>query len=123
MNKALKLVHQSISDRYSIAFEDFEKVMDGWDIIPLEQNGQLLGAVITKGAELHVGYGIKPQGSIIKHIKATLVKLIEKYGYAVTTVENNYPVGLQFCKRLGFYEIKEENSKIYLKIDRCKLCQ
>jgi hypothetical protein len=123
MNEALKLVHQSISDRYKISFEDFEKVMDGWDIIPLEQNGELLGAVITKGPELHVGYGIKPQGSIIKHIKATLQKLIEKYGYAITTVENNHPVGLQFCKRLGFYEIKEENSKIYLKIDRCKLCQ
>jgi hypothetical protein len=120
VNEALKLVYQSISDRYKISFEDFELLMQGWEVIPLEQNGELLGAVITKGPELHVGYGIKPQGSIMKHIKATLVKLIDKYGFAVTTVESEYAKGLRFCKRLGFVEIAEKNGKIYLKCNKIR---
>jgi len=32
----------------------------------------------------------------------------------------NYDKGLIFCKRLGFYEIAREGSKIILKCDRCK---
>jgi len=89
-----------------------------FDIIPLTQEGRVIGGVLAKGNEIHVGYGIKPKSTIRSHIRATLENMIDKYGYVVTAVMADNKSGLRFCERLGFVKLGEENGTIKLRCDR-----
>ena len=71
-----------------------------------------------KENEVHIGYGIKPKASILRHLKQTLHKVIKKYGFAVTSVQKDNIKGLNFCKRLGFVVFGEESDKILLRCER-----
>ena len=117
--KAIKMIYESIKNRLNMSFEDFYKIMLDWEISPLKEQNVVIGGVLSKGNELHVGYGIKPSASIRKHIKETLKRIIDQYGSAITSVMEENQKGINFCKRLGFVEFKREQSKIYLKCDRC----
>ena len=102
-----------------MSFDDFCVAMNSWDVTPLKENNAVIGGVLAKENEVHIGYGIKPTSSIRGHLRATLKKVLEKYGNAITSVMAENKAGISFCKRLGFIEIKQENGKIYLKCDRC----
>jgi len=95
-------------------------LLDDWIKIPLYENNTLVGCVIQKDNEVHIGYKEQPKSSIRKHLKETLKKILDQYGFAMTAVMDDNEKGLIFCKRLGFYEIAREGSKIILKCDRCK---
>lgn len=118
--QALEMLFLSVKDRMNCDFQTFVDAIKSWEIVPLSQKNEVIGAVMTKENEIHVGYGKKPCGSILKHIKNTLLKIIKKYGFAVTIVSSANQKGLEFCKRLGFVEIKQDNDKIYMKCERCK---
>lgn len=118
-NKAINAIYLSIKDKLNITEEQYAEIMKDWEFVELTQNNEVVGAVIIKGNELHVGYSKKPTFSIRKHIKETLKKLIDINGCAVTTVMKSNKNGLKFCKRLGFEIEKEDQDKFYLKCDRC----
>jgi len=90
---ALKMMFISVKDRLNFGFDVFVNCFKDWDVIPLAQNDKVIGAVILKDSEIHVGYGEKPKGSILKHIKQTLLDVIQKNGFAVTMVSENNPNG------------------------------
>jgi uncharacterized protein YwqG len=116
---ALSMIYSSVKDRLDMEFEQFEVVMKDWQVTPLQEQGSIIGGVLQKENEIHVGYGLKPSSSIRGHIKATLKKIIDQYGSAITSVMEENKKGINFCKRLGFIEFKQEKGKIYLKCDRC----
>lgn len=116
---ALSMVYESVKDRLNMEFKQFEIVMKDWEVTPLQEQGWIIGGVLQKENEIHVGYGLNPSSSIRGHIKATLKKIVDQYGSAVTSVMEENKKGINFCKRLGFIEIKQEKGKIYLKCDRC----
>lgn len=118
--EAIKSIYESVKSRLELSLDDFIKAINDWEIIPLKHDNKVIGGVMIKGNELHVGYGSKPVASIRSHIKATLASLINKYGSAVTVVVKENEAGLNFCKRLGFVVISEEQGKIVMKCDRCK---
>lgn len=114
---ALMMIYKSVEHRLSIDFDKFNEALQDWETIPLMQNGKLIGGVIVKGNELHVGYAEKPAGSIRKNIKEVMKPLLEKHGFVVTTVAKDNINGLNFCKRLGFVETSQDSDKILLKCD------
>ena len=116
----LQVLYDSVAHRLTITFDEFVESLKDWTATGLYENGELIGCVIQKINEVHIGYKVKPKSSIKKHLKQTLKKVIDEYGYAVTYVSEENIEGLKFCKRLGFYEINKESSKIKLKCDRCK---
>lgn len=116
----LQVLYDSVAHRLTITFDEFVESLKDWEATGLYENGELIGCVIQKINEVHIGYKVKPKSSIKKHLKQTLKKVIDEYGYAVTYVSEENIEGLKFCKRLGFYEINKESSKIKLKCDRCK---
>jgi len=120
MENCLEILYESVKSRTSLDYETFANNLKTWKKIPLFQNNTLVGCVIQNGNEVHIGYKDKPIASIRKHLKETLKKVLNEYGYATTAVMNDNVIGLNFCKRLGFYEIAQEGSKIILKCDRCK---
>lgn len=120
MTKAIELLYNSVKERLPISFEQFAEAMKDWELVELMQKNELVGVVMIKGNELHVGYKSVPKASIKKHINETLDKLIKKFGFAVTTVQKTNERGLKFCKRLGFTVTDEKEGKIYMKCDRSK---
>ena len=115
---ALMMLFRSVQDRLTIDFLTFADALKEWEIVPLSQNDEIIGGVLIKENELHIGYGKQPKGSILPHLKKTLQKVMEKYGFAVTSVEKSNIKGLNFCKRLGFVELSEDSVKILLRCDR-----
>ena len=116
---ALSMIFLSVKDRLNMEFDEFENIMKDWQVTSLQEQGSIIGGVLQKENEIHVGYGLKPSSSIRSHIKATLKKIIDQYGSAITSVMEENKKGINFCKRLGFIEFKQEKGKIYFKCDRC----
>jgi hypothetical protein len=117
-NAAIKLVYKSVKGRAPFALEEFVQMLRTWSVLPLYENGRIIGGVLAKDNELHVGYGDRPKASIRPYIKEILGGVIDKYGCAVTTVQADNPAGLRFCERLGFVKLSEENGTIRLRCDR-----
>jgi hypothetical protein len=115
---AIKLVYKSVRGRAPFALEEFVQMLRLWSVVPLHEDGQVIGGVLIKENELHVGYGEKPRASIRPYIKEILGGVIGKYGFAMTTVQADNPAGLRFCERLGFVKLSEENGTIRLRCDR-----
>lgn len=115
---AMLMLFKSVENRLTIDFVAFSDALKDWEVVPLSQNDEVIGGVIIKNNEIHVGYGKPPKASILPHIKKTLKKIIDQYGYAVTSVIKTNQKGLNFCKRLGFVELSEDNVKILLRCDR-----
>jgi hypothetical protein len=120
MNEPLKILYESVENRITIDFKTFAEGLKDWIAIPLFEKNEMIGCVIQKGNEVHIGYKKQPTASIRHHLRKTLKNVLEQYGSAITTVAKNNKNGLNFCKRLGFYEISQEQGKINLKCDRCK---
>jgi hypothetical protein len=117
-DRALIMVYESVKHRLPFGFEQYAEAIKDFDIVPLTQDGRVIGGVLAKGNEIHVGYGVKPRSSIRPHIKATLKAMIDQYGYVVTAVMADNKSGLRFCERLGFVKLGEENGTIKLRCDR-----
>lgn len=115
---AIKLVYKSVKGRAPFALEEFVQMLRLWEVVPLYENGQIIGGVLLKGNELHVGYGEKPKASIRQHVRKTLGAVLDKYGCAVTSVMAENKAGLRFCERLGFVKYGEEGGTIRLRCDR-----
>lgn len=116
----LDILYESVSNRITIDKDVFKQNLQDWQTTGLYEQGELIGCVIQKKNEVHIGYKRKPTASIRHHLKMTLKKVIDEYESAITYVLEDNKKGLNFCKRLGFYEILQEQGKIKLKCDRCK---
>lgn len=69
--------------------------------MPVRKSGRLVGAIITKGPEIHCG-GIERGWLTRKAIRQTLGKLLDRYGHALTAVRCDNQAGQVFVERLGF---------------------
>ena len=117
-DEALKSLYSSVAHRVGLPFDVFASALDSWQVIPLKQADTIIGGVIVKGNEIHVGYGIAPTASIMPHIRTTLNALIQKHGFVVTKVCETNMRGLRFCKRLGFVETGRDSRTIHLRCNR-----
>ena len=120
-DRALVMVYDSVRTRLPAGFGlvEYLEAVKSFDIIPLTENGRVIGGVLTKGPELHIGYGEKPRSSSLRrYIKSILGATIDQYGYAYTMVMSDNKVGLRFCERLGFTQLSEENGTITLRCER-----
>ena len=117
---ALMSIYESVKSRMAFDFGEFQRQLTAWDVVPLKQADQIIGGVLVKGNELHVGYERRPTASILRHIKATLGRLLADFGSATTVVDATNQKGLRFCLRLGFDVVERKDDKLYLKCLRCK---
>ena len=117
-HEAIKLVYKSIRGRAPFGLEEFVQMLRSWEVTPLYDQGILVGGVLSKDNELHVGYGERPRASIRRYIHEILNQTIDKYGFAITMVQPQNSAGLRFCERLGFVQVGERNGSILLRCDR-----
>lgn len=117
-DRAMLMVYTSVKDRLTMGVVEFLDVLKDWDVVPLTESGQVIGGVLIKGNEVHIGYGVKPKSSIRGHLRATLKEVLDKHGYAVTIVEADHLAGLRFCERLGFVKLSTQDGIVQLRCDR-----
>lgn len=117
-DRALIMIYESVKDRLGIGVVEYIEAVKDWDVIPLTEQGEVIGGVLSKGNELHVGYGKKPRASVRPFIKQILGSALDKYGYVVTSVMVGNKAGLRVCERLGFVKIGEDDGTIRLRCDR-----
>ena len=84
---ALMSIYESVKSRMAFDFGEFQRQLTAWDVVPLTQADQIIGGVLVKGNELHVGYKRRPTASILRHIKATLGRILADFGSATTVVD------------------------------------
>ena len=112
-------IYESIKDTAGVSLDAFVRATRGWEFIPVTEQGQMIGAVMRKDNELHVGF--VRQGACIRgHIKRILGDVLTAYGFVVTLVRASNERGLRFCERLGFKKTKEENGIVFMTCTRCK---
>ena len=117
-DRAMLMVYMSVKDRLNVGLVEYLEALKDWDVVPLTVSGRVIGGVLLKGNEIHVGYGAKPKGSIRAHIRATLKEVVDKHGCALTIVQAENLAGLRFCERLGFVKLSAYDGKILLRCDR-----
>ena len=99
-----KEAHESVAKRFAIGFDDFMKAFGGWECLPLDVDGKPVGALLTKGPEIHAcvnsGFGLWATKPVYKRFTQT----IKDNGRALTYVAAGNTIGEAFVKRLGFKE-------------------
>ena len=117
-DRAMLMVYTSVKDRLNVGLVEFLKALEDWDVVPLTESGRVIGGVLQKGNEVHIGYGVKPKASIRGHLRATLKEVLNKHGCALTLVQAENLAGLRFCERLGFVKLSTQDGRIQLRCDR-----
>lgn len=117
-DRALIMVYESVKHRLTVGLVEYIEALKDWTVIPLTESGRVIGGVLVKDNEIHVGYGVKPIGSIRAYIRSVLGDVIDKHGFAITTVQAENLIGLRFCERLGFVKLSTNDGKILLRCDR-----
>lgn len=91
-----------------VGFQQFRELFWDWSCEPVFVRGELCGAILHKGPDIHAC--IKPEGFRLWVRKAhfgLLQGIIDRYGYAQTSVRKGNEVGDRFVRRLGFEPIAE----------------
>ena len=117
-DRALLMVYTSVKAKLSVGLVDFLEAVKDWEVVPLTESGRVIGGVLVKDNEVHIGYGVKPKASIRGHLRATLKEVLDRHGHALTMVQAENLAGLRFCERLGFVKLSAHAGKILLRCDR-----
>jgi hypothetical protein len=99
-----------------ITREQFERDLEGWTIEPVERDGVLVGAFVTRGPELHFATfsvpGGKPVAFSLRLIREHLEPLIEQYGFVRTRTPKDATRQHRFNERMGF--VAEGESEFFI---------
>jgi len=115
--KTLHRIFDSVRPRLpaGYTFAAFEAAFQGWDVVPLTRNDELIGGVLIQGHELHVGYVRAPGSAMRRHLREVMERMPRPLKTAVA-VDN--AAGLRFCQRLGFQEIGRADGVIHLRCEK-----
>lgn len=94
-------------ERFSTAFSDFE-------FIPVSYRGQIVGAIMRHGSELHAAVRTQAQGHWFgRQAMAVIADTIARHGQATTRVMDDHAPGHRFAKRLGFKFERSDGGMTY----------
>ena len=117
---AARKIYDSVADRLTCSYDEFADLIQDWTIVPIYQQHHVIGGIMVKGNELHIGsdrpsYGAK---TYLKVIQDTL----DQYGTAVTSIMKTNLSGIKFCERLGFEITGVTKDRYVLTMRECKIC-
>lgn len=110
---ALRAAYISAAPRLPVGytFEQFKASVRDWEIIPVSVMGQMAGAILAKGPDIHAC--ILPEFHkrwITPSLwRAVFIERQREFGFLRTTVEAGNAIGCEFVERAGFKSIGTEN--------------
>jgi Zn-finger nucleic acid-binding protein len=100
----------SVSTRLPIEFEAFSYAVDLWDLHPVVVQGEIAGALLTNGPEIHACILPQFKGQWLTRKELRILnQVIEKHGFAQTSATTED--GEYFVNRLGFVQCGEHYRK------------
>lgn len=120
---ALQAIYGTVRHRLPAEFteRDFQRAVEagGWSVIPIQYHGEVLGGVLVKDNEIHVGF-TTPGMWVRSFIRRTLLPILAEYGAAKTHVAADNTSGLEFCSRLGFAPTRRDGDVVTLICTECR---
>jgi len=115
----LEAAHKSLGVRASIPFDEFAKAVADWEVVPVHVSGEVAGAVMIKGHEIHacILESYKSKWISKKLYKMIFVDRLNEFGKLTTSVSTACEQGMEFVKRCGFVCIGENNG--VARYERC----
>lgn len=113
---ALRALHQAIAQRTSLSFEEFVEQVRDFDIHPVRDQGEIIGAVMTRGNEIHLGVTRTPKGAHLGELRSILAGIIMRHGTARTSVMHGNHAGMVFCRRIGFEETGRNERGVHFEL-------
>lgn len=112
MMDAVEAAYLSAMDRLGqMTLGEFRRAVSRCDVYPVEVRGQVAGAIVVQGPEIHACVLPWAHGRwISKKMLGVLDKVIKTHGYAQTTATTEQ--GRRFVERLGF----ERSGNVYRKV-------
>lgn len=105
-----------------MGFEGFKHKLTDWSVYPVMVCGNLAGAILHKGPEIHAC--ILPEYRSRWFSRAIITDVLDPiigiYGIATTAVPDTKPWGRDFVERLGFIAKRHENGATFYEMKRCK---
>lgn len=111
---AVRALHASLGQRAPCDLTQYAERLATWEVIPVIDGQEVIGAVIRQGPELHVGVTRTPGRSLRWLVHQVLAKTVAMHGHATTRVLKDNPAGLAFCRRLGFEVTSADNTQWHL---------
>lgn len=111
---ARRALYESVRKRTTMTFEEFSEATSRFLIVPVQDDGEVIGAVMVDANEIHVGVCRRPRGPHRGQLRQIMGPLIARYGSVRTGVAFDNQLGLGFCKRLGFVETHRDERGVYL---------
>lgn len=98
--------------------EMLDKAYEEYEIDAFTDNGWAIGALVTKGPEIHVAIipGYHRRWLSMRLIRDVLGGIQARHGYVVTQVMKDNEIGMRFVERLGFNVEREANDRIYYRM-------
>lgn len=99
--------------------DTFMRALSLFEVIPIENEGRIIGGIALMANEMHIGVTESPRGALgLKYLELFRAK-IRQYGRVVTRVRTVNAVAYRFLTRLGFKTISERNGVFHMRCDRC----
>src|SRR3990167_4393845 len=70
--EALRALHKAIAHRTTMPFDEFVEHLKDFDIYPIRDRGEVIGAVMTRGNEIHLGVTRTPEGAHLRELRSIL---------------------------------------------------
>ena len=110
LEQSVKAAWESVSDRWPVSFEAFCELVNDWEIVPIQVDGKVAGAVLINGPEMHACVlPFARKRWFTRRFHRLIDGIIEKHGYAQTHASTE--LGRQFIERLGFVRYGESYRK------------
>ena len=114
--KALQALHKAIAHRTTMPFDEFVEHLRDFDIYPIRDRGEVIGAVMTRGNEIHLGVTRTPEGAHLRELRSILAGIIMRHGTAKTAVMHDNLPGIAFCRRIGFEETHMDERGVHFEL-------
>ena len=100
-----------------MSFDRFAAAFDGWKVVPIERDGEVVATILMRGNEIHCAAKEPGKWLSRKVLRDSIGAILEQHGICTTAVMADNSAGHAFVQRLGFkrttsgevvrYELKE----------------
>ena len=99
-----EICYEIVKPRFTnLTYKQFKNSIKDFDVIDVEIDGELVGAILKNGTELHALVLEKARGRWFgKKALKVINDTIKEHGKATTKVLGDYQMGHDFAIRLGF---------------------
>ena len=104
--EARQKIYASVRERTQLSWDEFQRAAREFRVVPVTAEGHVIGGIMIRGNELHIGCTERPRGAAMRKYLGILRETINEFGCALTSVAPGC-TAISQLRRLGFEQIGE----------------